>query len=348
MKKVIVIMILLLSLFTSIFASKATFSVAETITKYSINNEFFEVENNIITLDLNDNDIITIICDDNKKISSKIVFTEHDKIDATFSWDISNTKLRYTLNNSKPKSIKSGVNEITLKNLPANELSIFTLEAKVNKKWSECGRVGLIPVNVIEEEVLTPVINENSVIDTLEPKLFSNKEKKVSLRLTASPYSLGIYDFINGHHIESAKYLTFTNYGLALDGELGYQANSNILLYLGGGYGYQIKKETIIPDAFKVTYLKGYVGLDLRFIKVNNFSSSLGVFTGLMMGVNANTYSTNSLLGARVRFDYTLNKHLSFGLQTRLTASYSKAEDKLYSSITYLIDLVSLSLDMRF
>lgn len=146
-------MILLLSLFTSIFASKATFSVAETITKYSINNEFFEVENNIITLDLNDNELITIISDDNKETLSKVVFTEHNKIAATFSWDISNTKLRYTLNNSKPKSIKSGVNEITLKNLPANELSIFTLEAKVNKKWSECGRVGLIPVNVVRAKL---------------------------------------------------------------------------------------------------------------------------------------------------------------------------------------------------
>ena len=265
-------------------------------------------------------------------------------------------KLRYTLNNSKPKTIKKDINELTLKNLPSNELSIFTLEAKVNKKWSECGRVGLIPVNVIEdevkveqqEEVIEAIINEESSITTLEPKLISNKEKKISIRLTLSPYSIGIYDFFNGHNIPDARYLTITNYGLSADGEVGYQVNNNILLYLGADYGYQMKKETIIPDAFKVTYLKGYVGLDLRFIKVNNFSSSLGVFTGLMMGVNANTYSINSLLGARLRCDYTLNKHLSFGLQTRLTASYSKAEDKLYSSITYLIDLVSLSLDMRF
>ena len=358
MKKVIVILVVLLSLLTSVYASRVSFVVSNEITSFSYENQLNEpiLDDKLVSINLSESDIITLTTEDDKQFDAKLVKTDESEIDATFSWDISNTKLRYTLNNSKPKSIKSGVNEITLTNLPSNELSIFTLEAKVNNKWSECGRVGLIPVNVIEdeeqeiiqEEVLTPVINENSSIDTLEPKLISNKEKKVSLRLTASPYSLGIYDFINGHHIEGAKYLSFTNYGLALDGELGYQANSSILLYLGGGYGYQIKKETIIPDAFNVTYLKGYVGLDLRFIKVNNFSSSLGVFTGLMMGVNANTYSINSLLGARVRCDYTLNKHLSFGLQTRLTASYSKAEDKLYSSITYLIDLVALSLDMRF
>lgn len=43
MKKVIVIIVLLLSLFTSIFASKVSFSVPETITKYSINGEEKEV-----------------------------------------------------------------------------------------------------------------------------------------------------------------------------------------------------------------------------------------------------------------------------------------------------------------
>ncbi len=349
MKKVIVIIVLLLSLFTSIFASKATFSVAETITKYSINNESFEVENNIITLDLNDNELITIISDDNKETLSKVVFTEHNKIAATFSWDISNTKLRYTLNNSKPKTIKKDINKLTLKNLPSNELSIFTLEAKVKNNWIECGRVGLIPVNIIEaEELQEEVISENSVIDSLEAKLISNKEKKISIRLTLSPYSIGIYDFFNGHNIPDARYLTITNYGLSADGEVGYQVNNNILLYLGAGYGYQMKKETIIPNAFRVSYLKALVGLDLRFIKVGKFSSSLGVFAGGMMGINAGVYNISSILGGRIRFDYYLNSHLSLGLQTRFTASYLSANDPLYKSMTYLIDPLTLSLNVRF
>ena len=236
MKKVIVIIVLLLSLFTSIFASKVSFSVPETIIKYSINGEEKEVIETPITLDINDNDIITIICDDNKKISSKIVFTEHDKIDATFSLDISNTKLRYTLNNSKPKSIKSGVNEITLKNLPSNELSIFTLEANVNKKWIECGRVGLIPVNVIEdevkveqqqEEVLTPVINENSSIDTLEPKLISNA--KVNRKVILSSY------FISSLQILSFDSSTVNN-GLGVKASLALPITNNLSLVLDSNY----------------------------------------------------------------------------------------------------------------
>lgn len=300
MKKVIVIIVLLLSLFTSIFASKVSFSVPETITKYSINGEEKEVIDNSITLDINDNDIITIICDDNKKISSKIVFTEHDKIDATFRWDISNTKQRFILNNSKPKSIKSGVNEITLKNLPSNELSIFTLEAKVNNKWSECGIVGLIPVNVIEdeqeiihEEVLTPVIDENSSIDTLEPKLISNA--KVNRKVILSSYfisSLQILSFDsstvnNGLGVKASvalpitnnlSFVTDVNYQwikytnrdfteLALMGKLRLNSNINdsgiVFIQLGGGENFVTKESN---KAYYPLVSTG-LGLELYFTK---------------------------------------------------------------------------------
>lgn len=301
MKKVIVIIVLLLSLFTNIFASKASFSVPETITKYSINGEEKEVIDNLITLDINDNDIITIISDDNKEISSKIVFTEYDKIDATFSWDISNTKLRYSLNNSKPKSIKKDVNEITLKNLPANELSIFTLEAKVNKKWSECGRVGLIPVNVIEdevkveqqEEVIEAIINEESSITTLEPKLISNS--KANRKVILSSYfisSLQILSFNsstvnNGLGVKASVALPITNNlslvtdvnyqwikyttrdftELALMGKLRLNSNINdsgiVFIQLGGGENFVTKANS---KAYYPLVSTG-LGLELYFTK---------------------------------------------------------------------------------
>ena len=109
-----------------------------------------------------------------------------------------------------------------------------------------------------------------------------------------------------------------------------------------------MKKETIIPNAFKVSYFKAYVGLDLRFIRVGKLSSSLGVFAGGMMGINAGQYNISSILGGRIRFDYYLNSHLSLGLQTRFSASYLPANDPLYKSMTYLIDPLTLSLDVRF
>ena len=358
MKRVATLLLSLFILLAALCATDVSFLVPAEITNYSYDKSVNQQinDNKTVSLTLSDSDIISFTTANNKAFDAKLVTTAESNINATFSWNIANvnTKLRYTLNNSKPKTIKSDISEITIKNIPSNELSIFTLEAKVNNKWLECGRVGLIPVNVIEEkeeqqeELIEPVINDNSSINTLEPKLISNKEKKISIRLTASPYSIGIYDFINGHDIPDARYLTVTNYGLSADGEIGYQINSNILLYIGAGYGYQMKKETIIPNAFKVSYIKAYVGLDLRFIRVGKFSSSLGVFAGGMMGINAGQYNISSILGGRIRFDYYLNSHLSLGLQTRFTASYLPANDPLYKSMTYLIDPLTLSLDVRF
>ena len=301
MKKVIVIMVLLLSLFTSIFASKATFSVPEIITKYSINNKSFEVENNTITLDVNDNELITIISDDNKETISKVVFTEHKKIAATFSWDISNTKLRYSLNNSKPKTIKKDINKLTLKNLPSNELSVFTLEAKLNNKWVECGRVGLIPVNVIEnevkveqqEEVIEAIINEESSITTLEPKLISNT--KVNRKVILSSYfisSLQILTFNsstvnNGLGVKASVALPITNNlslvtdvnyqwikytnrdftELALMGKLRLNSNINdsgiVFIQLGGGENFVTKANS---KAYYPLVSTG-LGLELYFTK---------------------------------------------------------------------------------
>ena len=357
MKRVATLLFFLFIFLAALCATDVSFLVPAEITNYSYDKSVNQQinDNKTVILTLSDSDIISFTTADNKTFDAKLVKIDDDKINATFSWTIanSNTKLRYTLNNSKPKTIKSDISEITIKNIPSNELSIFTLEAKVNNKWLECGRVGLIPINVIEEEqkqeeLIEPVFNENSSINTLEPKLISNKEKKISIRLTASPYSIGIYDFFNGHNIPEARYLTITNYGLSADGEVGYQVNNNILIYLGAGYGYQMKKETIIPNAFKVSYFKAYVGLDLRFIRVGKLSSSLGVFAGGMMGINAGQYNISSILGGRIRFDYYLNSHLSLGLQTRFSASYLPANDPLYKSMTYLIDPLTLSLDVRF
>ena len=359
MKRVATLLLSLFILLAALCATDVSFLVPAEITNYSYDKSVNQQinDNKTVSLTLSDSDIISFTTANNKAFDAKLVTTAESNINATFSWTIanSNTKLRYSLNNSKPKTIKNDINEITIKNISSNELSIFTLEAKVNKKWIECGRVGLIPVNLIEEEqtqkqeeLIEPVVNENSSINTLEPKLISNKEKKISIRLTASPYSIGIYDFFNGHNIPDARYLTITNYGLSADGEVGYQVNNNILIYLGAGYGYQMKKETIIPNAFKVSYFKAYVGLDLRFIKVSKFSSSLGVFAGGMMGINAGQYNISSILGGRIRFDYYLNSHLSLGLQTRFSASYLPANDPLYKSMTYLIDPLTLSLDVRF
>lgn len=359
MRRIITLLVTALILTVSLSAAEVSCNVSSGST-LSINNQTFVPDSEgVITLDLSDKVTATITTKDGKE--TPITFIKTDE--ALIRWSLSSpedVKLRYSLNDSKPKSLKKGSTELNLNNLPLNELTIFTLEARYKKgEWYECGRAGIIPVviPIAEEEPITeemvpvemPELKGESEIRYVDAELVPlvPPEKKISIRLTASPYSIGIYDFFNGHDIPDARYLTVTNYGLSADGEIGYQINSNILLYVGSGYGYQMKKETIIPDAFRVSYIKAYAGLDLRFLRTGKFSSSLGVFAGGMMGINAGVYNISSILGGRLRFDYHLNPHLSLGLQTRFTASYLPADDPLYKSMTYLIDPVTLSLDVR-
>lgn len=357
MRRIITLLVTALILTVSLSAAEVSCNVPSGST-LSINNQTFVPDSEgVITLDLSDNVTATLTTEDGRETPITFITTD----EALIRWSLSSpedVKLRYSLNYSKPKSLKKGSTELNLKNLPMNELTLFTLEARYKKgEWYECGRAGVIPITIPEEKAVNeetvpvemPELKGESEIRYVDAELVPlvPPEKKISIRLTASPYSIGIYDFINGHNIPDARYLTVTNYGLSADGEIGYQINSNILLYIGAGYGYQMKKETIIPDAFRVSYIKAYAGLDLRFLRTGKFSSSLGAFAGGMMGINAGVYSISSILGGRLCFDYHLNSHLSLGIQTRFTASYLPANDPLYKSMTYLIDPVTLSLDVR-
>ena len=303
MKKVIVILVVLLSLLTSVYASRVPFVVSNEITSFSYETQLNEpiLNDKLVLINLSESDIITLTTEDDKQFDAKLVKTDESEIDATFSWDISNTKLRYTLNNSKPKSIKSGVNEITLTNLPSNELSIFTLEANVNKKWIECGRVGLIPVNVIEdeikleqqEEVIESILNEESSITTLEPKLISNT--KVNRKVILSSYfisSLQILSFDNstinnGMGVKASlalpvtnnlSFVTDVNYQwikytnrdfteLALMGKVRINSNINdagiVFIQLGGGENFVTKANN---KAYYPLVSTG-LGLELYFTK---------------------------------------------------------------------------------
>ena len=111
-------------------------------------------------------------------------------------------------------------------------------------------------------------------------------------------------------------------------------------------------KQRVVTGALIVLALLIFVAL--RFLNTYIFDALIGiicicsVFEVSKVLNNANFYSINSLLGTRLRLDIIINSHLSFGLQTRFTASYSKAEDKYYTSMSYFIDPIALSVDIRF
>ncbi|MGN0907528.1 MAG: hypothetical protein ACI4NM_10300, partial [Bullifex sp.] len=267
MRRIITLLVTAFILTVSLSAAELSCNVPSGST-LSINNQTFVPDREgVITLDLSDNVTATLTTQEGKEIPVTFITTD----EALIKWSLpspEDVKLRYSLNASKLKSLKKGSTELNLKNLPMNELTLFTLEARYKKgEWYECGRAGIIPVsfpiNEEQEQVLPalmPELKGESEIRYVDAELVPlvPPEKKISIRLTASPYSIGIYDFFNGHDIPDARYLTVTNYGLSADGEVGYQINSNILLYMGAGYGYQMKKETVIPDAFRVSYIKAY------------------------------------------------------------------------------------------
>ena len=347
MRRIIILLVTALISVLSLSAAEVSFHVpSDTILTYC-DESFVPDGDGVITLNLYEDNTATIQTGNGKEISVTFINTQ----EALVKWSLSfpeDISLRYSLNGSKPKSLKKGKTELNLSNLPNGELTIFTLEAKQgNSEWYECGSAGIIPVLYDPGEETSTVVLEG---DEGEPEISSsvNRERKYSIRLTASPYSIGIYDFYNGHSIPDARYLTITNYGLSADAELGYHSGSSIFMYAGAGYGYQMKKETIIPYAFMVSYVKAYAGFDLKFLSAGQFSSSFGVFAGGMIGINAGVYNISSILGGRIRLDYRITDGLSLGLQTRFTASYLPAKDPLYRSMTYLIDPVTLSLDMRF
>ena len=93
MKKVIVIVVGLLSLLTSIYASSVSFVVSNEELFYSYDTTLNESINDdrIVNLELTNSDIV-IFSDIDKTFTARLVITDEKEIDATFSWDIANTK----------------------------------------------------------------------------------------------------------------------------------------------------------------------------------------------------------------------------------------------------------------
>lgn len=157
MRRIITLLVTALILTVSLSAAEVSCNVPSGST-LSINNQTFVPDSEgVITLDLSDNTKATLITEDGRE--TPITFINTDE--ALIRWSLSSpedVKLRYALNDSKPKSLKKGLTELTLKSLPINELTLFTLEARYKKgEWYECGRAGIIPVvlPIAEEEPIT-------------------------------------------------------------------------------------------------------------------------------------------------------------------------------------------------
>ena len=176
------------------------------------------------------------------------------------------------------------------------------------------------------------------------------EQKKVShfgMRAALSPYSIDIFDFYNGHHVADARFLTHTSYSTSIDTEFYYRTPWPLSLHLDAGYNLGIKKETVERNAYDVHFIRLGGGID-GVVANEKLSFSFGILGGEMISFNADSWNSGSYLGGRLLLEFNITESLLLGLQSKATVSYQKTRDPLLSSLTWIVDPVSLTIAYRF
>lgn len=222
-----------------------------------------------------------------------------------------------------------------------NRLSGDQTSAKINNL--KVGKFHLFDIFATKGGVDSPVRSYGIVATSSKPYSYPG-----SIRVSFAPYSLAIIDFYNGHDISSSEYLSLSKYGVGADFDLGFYLFNRIRLGAGIGYSLALKKTTVIPDAFDVHYIKAYGSLDVVVFRKGAFSASAGISGGKILHINANKYNDPVFLGARIDFGYRLCDSLALSAGTKLTASHLPSSEPLLMSMTYLVDPVVISAEVRF
>lgn len=176
------------------------------------------------------------------------------------------------------------------------------------------------------------------------PKKFLNLVLKAGL----SPYTLGVYDFYNGHGIPGAKYLTATDYGLSADLGLDWRPITNLGLFLDSGYSFVLKPVTVLPGGLQIHYAHFEAGLEGRIPVGERLEFGGGLFCGAMLHFNAGKGNASFSFGGRLTLEWRLGENLSLGLASRARISLLGNDDPLYRSATWLVDPLGLALGWRF
>ncbi len=183
--------------------------------------------------------------------------------------------------------------------------------------------------------------------DSVLKTFITPKEKRLILRFKLSGASFGIYDFINGHEVEDAKYLTVTDPGMGLGFDLGYLVTKKLELNLGYKFAFFAKKETVLPKALMVTNHIVKAGVNYRIPLTTSAYLATGIDAGALFALNAKTYSIAPLLGVNVGFDLAASDSLIISFSTGCSFVYNHSDDKLYRSMSYLLDGVTFSIEKR-
>lgn len=180
------------------------------------------------------------------------------------------------------------------------------------------------------------------ILFVLIPAFASEKAEgnSLSLRLNAAPYSVAVFDFYNGKDIEGAKTVTATGYGFSAGLEGDWEISNRFRLYPEAGYALTLKKETVIPEANAVQYIKLGAGADYIFSLNEKIELYGGLFGGAMFHINNSKYNVAPYFGLRLGGDYALSENITLGAFTRVAFSFLTTGESgnIRDSLTVLVD----------
>lgn len=309
------------SLLSVFLATACVFASGADSIKYKSSNEIGWIE----TIPEEEGSLMVSIDGENEIEAELIHIHDADKHYAQWSFDYGNDadSFSYRLNGGPWTTIEASIKSVKTP-FEKDTLNLFEIYAESDGVKTPIKTLGLI------------------VVDKTE------KANNFSLRLTSAPYSLAVYDFYNGRHIAKENSISSSAYAVTADIDLGYSPAERLRFYLGAGYSLAIKKDTVIPEAHDVHYIKAFLGVDAKAIVKGDFSLSAGLFAGAMAHINAGMYNMSSIMGARIDCGFKISDSFRLNLGTRMTAAYQPAAQPLMSSMTYLIDPLTLSLEMMF
>lgn len=172
-----------------------------------------------------------------------------------------------------------------------------------------------------------------------------HRDKHFLISLNYSPLSLGYYDFYNAHNIENARYLTKTKNGFFNIGlDFGYRVSNNFTLLLSYDYNRFERIDFVIPNTDIANHHTISAGVLYSFLHFGPFDTSLSLLGGVLLSESASKLSYAPVIESSIGLGYEIAESFKVSLSTGVKVSYQHNSEKLYKSMTYIFDALTLSM----
>lgn len=257
-----------------------------------------------------------------------MIITECERLYVSWSWmgDDGAGYHRWKLDDGPWTVVEAPVNSTGLIEIETGDSHRLSVQASYDgTEWSDS-----------VESLLTTAMIKKKGID-----VFFEASSSLSL-------SYAIYEFYNGYGIEGSRWLTKTGPGLTVDSELALSIGSFFRLFSGYSYSLENKKETIIPDAYRVHHHQIPVGFDVLIPFNSRWRGYIGFLGCYSADINSSYWSPSLFLGGRAGLDCFINDNIYVGLKGGFRIAHNDSSDPLNRSISYLIDPIGIRIGVRF